>query len=250
MDNRYPSVDRRTEIKLRKNNNQKNSYGSVIFETENFDINKFLTQRRNNSIKSNESEILYPKKLPSISKKRINPQLIDIISKSTNITNISTERNNAFSFEKDNKEKHNSNYFNTDSNIDKIPQYYSKVITSSYLTERTNSNINTGLSSKTNILKPIIVSPTPLRKIPNERLYPRNSSDNKKTNNDYLKVIKEIKNKNSNLKNHIIRGIYKKIPADLNKVAFDIKYEDVVFDANKIIHEFKMIEKKKKIKNK
>ena len=99
MDYRYPSVDRKNEIKLRKSKNQKHSYGSLILETENFDINKFLIQPKDTSIKSNNSKKLYPKKLPSISKKWKTPQLIDVISKSTN---LSSEGNNVFSFEKDN----------------------------------------------------------------------------------------------------------------------------------------------------
>ena len=170
MSNRYPSVDRKKEIKLRKNYNPKYSYGSIILEPNGFDINRFLSEARNISIKSNNSKKSYPKKLPSISKKILNPQIFDIISKSTN---LSTEGNNGFSFEKDNKEKRNFNYIKTDLNNDIKSKYYYNAVISSNLTERSSIN-NTAFSSESNFIKPIVikenVSPTPLRNYPNELL--------------------------------------------------------------------------------
>ena len=248
MSNRYPSVDRRKEIKLRKNNNSKYYCGSIILEPNGFDINKFLSEARNISIKSNNSKKSYPKKLPSISKKLLNPQIFDIISKSTN---LSTEGNNGFSFEKDNKEKSNFNYIKTDSNNDIKSKYYYNAVISSNLTERSSIN-NTAFSSESNFIKPIVikenVSPTPLRNYPNERLYPRHSSENQITHSHFLKLIKEIKHNNLNMSNKKLGAVYKKLPIRKNKIAYDTKYENVVFDANDIINKFKYNEHKKKLK--
>ena len=114
------------------------------------------------------------------------------------------------------------------------------------LTDRTTSINNTGLTSQTNFIKPIIVkekkSPPPLRKIPNERLSQRNSSENRITYTNFLKIIKEIKNSN------IKKGFYKKNHIKKHKIPFDTKYEDIVFDANNIIHEYRIKENKKQLK--
>ena len=248
MSNRYPSVDRKKEIKLRKNYNPKYSYGSLILEPNGFDINRFLSEARNISIKSNNSKKSYPKKLPSISKKILNPQIFDIISKSTN---LSTEGNNGFSFEKDNKEKRNFNYIKTDLNNDIKSKYYYNAVISSNLTERSSIN-NTAFSSESNFIKPIVikenVSPTPLRNYPNERLYSRHSSQNQITHSHFLKLIKEIKHNNLNMKNKKLGAVYKKLPIRKNKIAYDTRYENVVFDANDIINKFKYNEHKNKLK--
>ena len=235
MSIRYSSVDRTKELKFRKTKNPLSLGGSLILSPNEFDINRIFTESRNdrnNSLKIGKSQRAYPKKLPSLNKRLKNNKLFDILSKNSD---LSTTANNAFSFEKDNNEKNNCNYLKTESNNDpKITNYFNILIQTN-LTERT-SVYNTQSSSITNFIKPIVkkekfASPN-ISRFPNQRLYKK--LDNKDNYYNSLKLIKEIKNN----KNFDERKI---------NVAYDSKYEDFVFDANKVINNYRYRENELKV---
>ena len=236
MNTRYSSVDRTKELKYRKIKNPLFLGGSLILGNNDFDVNKIITNTRNNSIKVGRSQKTYPKKLPSLTKKIKNNKIFDILSKNSD---LSTTANNAFSFEKENNEKSNYNYLKTESNNDpKITKYFNIIIHSN-LTERT-SIYNTQSSSITNFIKPIVKEKKlvsyNISRYPNERLYKK--SDNKDNIYNSLKLIKEIKNNSKNDKNTNER---------INNLAYDSKYENIVFDADKIINNYKFRENELKV---
>ena len=237
MNNRYPSVDRAKGKMNRKNENLLNLGASIILGSNDFEITNILTKTRNSSLKTTKSKISYPKKLSSINKKIISPQIFDTFSK---LSDLSTTVNQAFSFE---KPINNNNHLKTETNKD---NYYNIVIHSN-LSDRTS--INNTLTSLTNFIKPIIIkdnkSPSILKKYPNERLYPRKTSYNQDNTFNSRKIIKQIKN--NSFKNNDNLEIYKKIPVNQNKIAYDSKFEDVVFDASRVINRHKYKENELKV---
>ena len=233
MSYRYSSVDRTKQIKYKKASNHLHLGANLVLGSNDFDINNILTQTRNTSLKTTNSKNLYPKKLPSINKKIINRQLYDKYSKNSD---FSTTVGHISSFEKENKDKINYTQVKTDLNKD---NYYNIVIHSN-LSDRTS--INNTLSSLTNFLKPKVIkdnkSPPTIKKYPNKRLYPTKYSDNQENLFNYRKIIKQIKS-NSNNNNNDNSEFYKKIPVHQNKISYESKYEDVVFDANNVINHFR-----------
>ena len=236
MNTRYSSVDRTKELKYKKIKNPLFLGGSLILGNNDFDINKIITNTRNNSIKVGNSQKTYPKKLPSLTKKIKNNKIFDILSKNSD---LSTTANNAFSFEKENNEKSNYNYLKTESNNDPNITKYFNIIIHSNLTERT-SIYNTQSSSITNFIKPVVkekkLISCNISRYPNERLYKK--SDNKDNIYNSLKLIKQIKNNSKNDKNMNER---------MNNLAYDSKYENIVFDADKIINNYKFRENELKV---
>ena len=242
MSYRYSSVDRAKQIKYNKASNKLHLGANLVLGTNDFDINKICTNTRNTSLKTTNSKYSYPKKLPSINQKIINRQLIDIYSKNSD---FSTTVGFPFSFEKENKDKINYTQIKTDFNKDN--NYYNIVIHSN-LSDRTS--INNTLSSLTNFIKPKVMkdnkSPPLIKKYPNKRLYPTKYSNNNDNLFNSRRIIKQIKDDLNN-KNNDESEMYKKIPVHQTKISYESKYEDVVFDANKVINLHKYKENELKV---
>ena len=247
MNNRYSSVDRTKENKYKYKRPKNTLYlgGNLVLGSNDFDINRLLSQMNTLSIKSTISHKKCPKKLPSIYKKINNQKMYDIYSKNSD---FSTTVNPAFSIEKGNNDKNTTNNIKTESNTSKIKNYYNIVIHSNF-SDQTSIN-NTQSSIITDPNKPSILitenntRPT-VSNLPNNRLYPIKYQSNKENYANSLKmIIKEIKNKE---KTNYDKNYYKKIPTMKTKIAFNTKYQNEVFDAKKVINNFKFKENELKV---
>ena len=241
MNNRYLSVGRSKEISFRKEKNPFHFCSELILGTKDLDINKILYHERNPSVQVTNSKKFYFKKLPSIK----NSQLQDKYRK---ISLLSTKAKLTDSFEIENTKNNINNYLNSESNHEKskLRNYFNLVISSNY-SDRTTIN-NTQSSLITNIIKPIVIkenNPLPyFSKIPNERLYQRKSPDNYNNYSNSLKVlIKGIKNNgNSKISKNIFQKKIKMSQQQQINIAFDSKYEDEIFDAKRLINNYKFKE--------
>ena len=123
MSRRYASVDRSKEIKAKREVNQIFRRQNLVLNANDFDINNLLEQTKTNSLKTLNPKKFKPKKLPLINKRITSSHLGDINSKTSD---LSTEMNNAFSFERDSFE--NNNILKTEANKDnnKINQIENK----------------------------------------------------------------------------------------------------------------------------
>ena len=104
MSRRYASVDRSKEIKAKREVNQIFRRQNLVLNANDFDINNLLDQTKTNSLKTLNPKKFKPKKLPLINKQITSSHLGDINSKTSD---LSTEMNNAFSFERDSFENNN-----------------------------------------------------------------------------------------------------------------------------------------------
>ena len=247
MNIRYSSVDRSKEIRSRKELNPLYLGGNRIVGGNIFDINKYISQTENSySIQTISPTKRNKRKLPSLNKKILSPSIFDKISKNSD---LSTEANNIVSFDRDLNEKSNEknnsiNYINIDSNRDRRLRrnYYLKIINTSF-SDRSSINNNTQSSLMTNFIKSQIDKknkPLPLpNKYINERLYPQKSINEKSNYFNPLKAINDIKKNTAKLRLENKNADYfTKKPTIQSKVAFDPKYEDVVFEPNKLINEY------------
>ena len=246
MNIRYSSVDRSKEIRSRKELNPLYLGGNRIVGGSIFDINKYISQTEQSySLQTVSPTKRNRKKLPSLNKKILSPPLFDKASKNSD---LSTEANNLVSFDRDLNEKSNDkssiNCLNLDSNRDRKLRrnYYLKIINSSF-SDRSSINNNTQSSLMTNFIKSKIGQknkPLPIKnKYISERLYPQKSINDKSSYFNPLKAINEIKKNTASLRREYKNADYfTKKPTIQSKVAYDPKYEDVVFEPNKLINEY------------
>ena len=238
MNIRYSSVDRAKELRSRKKLNPFHLGGSIILKGKDFDINKFLFQTNQSSTSTLAPKKIYPKKLPSLNRKVLNP-LFDLNSKNSD---NSTEANNGFSFERDNSEKNNFNILENELNKERNKSnYYIQIINSNFNEKPSINNTDSSftLNFHNQNIKQKKVSHL-FKKYPNERLYPKKSITSINNNINFIKVIKEIKNNNEKIRQEDRNADYfKKMPAYKSKIAYDSRYENVVFDANYEINKYR-----------
>ena len=246
MNIRYSSVDRTKEIRSKKELNPLYLGGNRIVGGNIFDINKYISQTEQSySLQTVSPTKRNRKKLPSLNKKILSPPLFDKASKNSD---LSTEANNLVSFDRDLNEKSNDkssiNCLNLDSNRDRKLRrnYYLKIINSSF-SDRSSINNNTQSSLMTNFIKSKIGQknkPLPIKnKYISERLYPQKSINDKSSYFNPLKAINEIKKNTASLRREYKNADYfTKKPTIQSKVAYDPKFEDVVFEPNKLINEY------------
>ena len=239
MNIRYASVDRAKELRSRKKFNPFHLGGSLILKGKDFDINNFLFQTKQTSINTLVPKKIYPKKLPSLNRKILSP-LCDLNSKNSD---NSTEANNGFSFERDNSEKNNFNILNTELNKERNKNnYYVQIINSNFSEKPSINNSDSSFTlnylNQNNKQKKV---PPLFKKYPNERLYPRKSITSQDNNNiNFIKAIKEIKNNNEKIRQEERNSdFFKKLPSYRSKIAYDSRYENVVFDANNEINKYR-----------
>ena len=241
MNNRYSSVDRAKENIYKRPKNTLYSGANLVLGSNDINIDKILNQINTPSIKSTNS---HPKKLPSLYKKISNQKIFDIYSK---YSDFSTTANQAFTYKKGNNEKNNNINIKTESNTSQLKNYYNIIIHSNF-SDRTSIN-NTQSSLITDYIKPILITentsrPT-INNFPNSRLYPIKYQSNKDNySNSLKKVIKNIKNKE---KINYDQNYFKKIPIMQTKIAFNTKYQNEVFDANKVINNYRFKENELKV---
>lgn len=244
MNIRYSSVDRSKEIRSRKELNPLYLGGNRIVGGNIFDISKYISQTEQSySIQTISPSKRNKRKLPSLNKKILSPSLFDKNSKNSD---LSTEANNLVSFERDLNEKNNEkssiNYLNIETNKDRKlkKNYYLKIINTSF---SDRSSINTQSSLMTNFIKsqkkpsnkPLLI----YNKYISDRLYPQKSINEKSNYFNSLKAINEIKKNTAKLRLENKNADYfTKKPKMQSKVAYDPKYEDVVFEPNKLINEY------------
>lgn len=252
---RYSSVDRSKEIRSRKELNPLYLGGNRIVGGNIFDINKYISQTEQSySLQPVSPTKRNRRKLPSLNKKILSPPLFDKISKNSD---LSTEANNIVSFDRDlndkSIEKSSINYLNIDSNRDRKlrKNYYLKIINSSF-SDRSSINNNTQSSLMTNFIKAQVRpknKPFPIQhKYINERLYPQKPINAKSNYFNPLKAINEIKKNTAKLRLENKNADYfTKKPTIQSKVAYDPKYEDVVFEPNKLINDYNCKEKDLKL---
>ena len=234
MSKRYASVDRTKEIKAKREINYPYPRINLVLNINNFDINNFFHQTNQNALRTLNSNRYRPKKLPLINKQITTSNLGDINNSKT--TEISSDMNNAFSFDRENNEKNN---LKTEANIDNNSDNYYKIVINSDFKKRSTMN-KPNLSSGKKRIKPKIEFKKEINEniikmkyppiLRSERLYPKINKDKNSIN--VLKTIKTIRN------NQRLPG---KMKSYNDYIAYDSKFENIVFDANKVLkkHNFK-----------
>ena len=234
MSKRYASVDRTKEIKAKREINYPYPRRNLVLNVNNFDINNFFHQTKQNALRTLNSNRYRPKKLPLINKQITTSNLGDINNSKT--TEISSDMNNAFSFDRENNEKNN---LKTEVNIDNNSDNYYKIVINSDFKKRSTMN-KPNLSSGKKRIKPKIEFKKEINEniikmkyppiLRSERLYPKINKDKNSIN--VLKTIKTIRN------NQRLPG---KMKSYNDYIAYDSKFENIVFDANKVLkkHNFK-----------
>lgn len=234
MSKRYASVDRTKEIKAKREINYPYPRRNLVLNFNNFDINNFFHQTKQNALRTLNSNRYRPKKLPLINKQITTSNLGDINNSKT--TEISSDMNNAFSFDRENNEKNN---LKTEANIDNNSDNYYKIVINSDFKKRSTMN-KPNLSSGKKRIKPKIEFKKEINEniikmkyppiLRSERLYPKINKDKNSIN--VLKAIKTIRN------NQRLPG---KMKSYNDYIAYDSKFENIVFDANKVLkkHNFK-----------
>jgi len=238
MNKRYASVDRSKEMKSKHEMNKIFQHRNLILNINDFDINNIFNQTKQSPLKTINPKIVKPKKLPLINKQFTSSQLCDI---NTKTSDMSTEINN--------NEK--NNILKTDVNQDINNDYCFKIIINSDFRDKSSFN-NSKLTSANKTIKPKIKVPNIItneenRKIKyppilrSERLYPKNNTDKNSIN--ILKKIKSIRNRNLKIKNNKNLLFSKKFKSlsTPDDIAYESKYENIVFDATKLLnkHNFK-----------
>lgn len=228
MSKRYSSVDRSKEMRNKRLINSINPHRNLILRMDDFDINNVIEHTKKNILNTLNPKRIKPKKLPKIIKQITTSHLGEINSKTTD---LSTEVNNAFLYEKENNEK--NNILKTEANKDINQDNYYKIVINSDFRDKSSVN-SSKLTSANKIIKQKIkiqnkfkeenkkVKYPPILK--SERLYPRKNIDNNAIN--IRKKIKSIRNHHLSLKNKSIS----------NGIAYDSKFENVVFDANNLLN--------------
>ena len=228
MSKRYSSVDRSKEMRNKRLVNSINPHRNLILRMDDFDINNVIEHTKKNILNTLNPKIIKPKKLPKIIKQITTSHLGEINSKTTD---LSTEVNNAFLYEKENNEK--NNILKTEANKDINKDNYYKIVINSDFRDKSSVN-SSKLTSANKIIKQKIkiqnkfkeenkkVKYPPILK--SERLYPRKNIDKNAIN--IRKKIKSIRNHHLSLKNKSIS----------NGIAYDSKFENVVFDANNLLN--------------
>mgnify|MGYP006873056139 CR=1 FL=1 len=226
MSRRYASVDRSKEIKAKRDIIPPFSRRNLVLNINNFDINNILNQSNQNTLRTLNTNRYNPKKLPLINKQITSSHLGDINSKNSD---LSTEVNNAFSFEREMNDN-NKNILKTEDNNN--DNYFKLVINSDFSKRKTvnNSRLNSGKK----ILKPKIIirnenkeDKIKIKYLPilkSERLYPKMNKDKNSIN--ILKTIKAIRNDNLMLKrnNNPLLTMKKEINND--NIAYESKFEN------------------------
>ena len=230
MNKRYSSVDRSKEMRNKRLVNSINPHRNLILRMDDFDINNVIEHTKKNILNTLNPKIIKPKKLPKIIKQITTSHLGEINSKTTD---LSTEVNNAFLYEKENNEK--NNILKTEANKDINQDNYYKIVINSDFRDKSSVN-SSKLTSANKIIKQKIkiqnkfkeenkkVKYPPILK--SERLYPRNNIDKNENAINIRKKIKSIRNHHLSLKNKSIS----------NGIAYDSKFENVVFDANNLLN--------------
>jgi len=240
MSKRYASVDRSKEIKAKRIINPIFRHKNLVLNVNDFDINNLLNQAKPDSLRTLNPKRFKVRKLPLINKQITSSHLGDINSKTSD---LSTEVNNAFSFERDSIE--NNNVLKTEANKDNNNDDYYKIVINSDFRDKISNNkshLNSGnvIEQKINIVNKIKEENNKIKYPPilkSERLYPKKNID--KNNINIRKAIKAIRNNhlfNKNNKNNFTT--IKSIP---DNIAYESKFENIVFDANKLLnkHNFK-----------
>ena len=240
MSKRYASVDRSKEIKAKRIINPIFRHQNLVLNVNDFDINNLLNQAKPESLRTLNPKRFKVRKLPLINKRITSSHLGDINSKTSD---LSTEVNNAFSFERDSIE--NNNVLKTEANKDNNNDDYYKIVINSDFRDKISNNkshLNSGkvIQQKINIVNKIKEENNKIKYPPilkSERLYPKKNID--KNNINIRKAIKAIRNNhlfNKNNKNNFTT--IKSIP---DNIAYESKFENIVFDANKLLnkHNFK-----------
>ena len=240
MSKRYASVDRSKEIKAKRIINPIFRHQNLVLNVNDFDINNLLNQAKPDSLRTLNPKRFKVRKLPLINKQITSSHLGDINSKTSD---LSTEVNNAFSFERDSIE--NNNVLKTEANKDNNNDDYYKIVINSDFRDKISNNkshLNSGnvIEQKINIVNKIKEENNKIKYPPilkSERLYPKKNID--KNNINIRKAIKAIRNNhlfNKNNKNNFTT--IKSIP---DNIAYESKFENIVFDANKLLnkHNFK-----------
>ena len=238
MNKRYASVDRSKEIKSKREMNTMFQHRNLILNINDFDINNIFNQTKLSALKTINHKSVKPKKLPVINKQFTSSQFCDI---NTKTSDMSTEINN--------NEK--NNILKTNANQDLNDDYCYKIIINSDFRDKSSFN-NSKLISPNRTIKPIIKIPNVItndenRKIKyppilsSERLCPKNNTDKNSIN--ILKKIKSIRNRNLKIKNNknLLFSTKLNSLSIPDNIAYVSKYENFVFDANKILntHNFK-----------
>ena len=239
MSRRYASVDRSKEIKAKREVNQIFRRQNLVLNANDFDINNLLDQTKTNSLKTLNPKKFKPKKLPLINKQITSSHLGDINSKTSD---LSTEMNNAFSFERDSFE--NNNILKTEANKDNNnnDDYYKIVINSDFRGKSSvyNSHLNSGkkvIQHKMNIVNKIKEENNKIKYLPilkSERLYPKKNIDKDAIN--IRKAIKAIRNNHLYDKNN--KNNFTSIKSIPEHIAYESKFQNIVFDANKLLNPF------------
>ena len=256
MSKRYASVDRSKEIKAKKEINPSFFGRKLILDMEEFDINNLFTATKKSTLKTLNPIKINPKKLPLISNYATKSHLCDI---NTKTTNISTEVNNILYLEHNindkntniktetNNDNNNDNCYNIiinsnfdDKNVVKNNNTQSLVINKA-IKPKLNININYANEIKNRNNNNKIKYPPILK---SERLYPRINNDKNKMN--ILKKVKAIRNNNLRIKN--CKNFIKNKLINEN-IAYNSKYEDIVFDSKKILNNHNSKETDIEVKN-
>ena len=227
---RYSSVDRTKLLRERQRNPFKLS-GSIALENNlRYSVEKYLDTP---SCQINKLKpIIKPKKLPAIISRKELSNFENILFK-TSDNSIETNKNDFSDVSSINK--FISNFENKSNKHRIIVSGMTNALTNN--TESSDINLNDFTTEKSinNIirLKPIIKnSPSPyIKKINvNKNIYTINNNENIKNNYRHFNVYKTIKDIKKNISN---QKIYE------NNLAYDKKFENVVFDAGKLLNKYR-----------
>ena len=149
MSKRYSSVDRSKEMRNKRLINSINPHRNLILRMDDFDINNVIEHTKKNILNTLNPKIIKPKKLPKIIKQITTSHLGEINSKTTD---LSTEVNNAFLYEKENNEK--NNILKTEANKDINQDNYYKIVINSDFRDKSSVN-SSKLTSANKIINQI-----------------------------------------------------------------------------------------------
>lgn len=239
MNNRYSSVDRAKEFQNRRELNPLFLSRKKNFHDHRINMVQFFSHTKQNPNRSIIPRKILPKKLPSLNRKILSQHKYDINTKTTDFS-LDTY-NNTNSIEKENSHNYNFDYLNTEINSDKK---YRQVINSNFRErDRPTLSINhTESSLITDFLKLQTITriKSPFSNNPNERLYPKKYKESKNGIYESIKIINGIKSNNPKIKiQNINNNFYKKIPTYRSIIAYASKFENEVFDSNKVINRHK-----------
>ena len=237
MNNRYSSVDRAKEFQSRREFNPLFLSRQKNFHDHRIKMIQFFSHTKQNPNRSIIPRKLVPKRLPALNRKMLSQHKYDIYTKTTD---FSLETNNITnSIEKENNHNYNFNFLNTEINSDKK---YRQVINSNFRDRPTLSINHTETSLITDFIKLQTSTRTksPFTNNPNERLYPKKYKESKNSIYESIKIINEIKSHNPKIKlQNINNNHYKKMPTYRSIIAYSQKFENEVFDSNKVINRHK-----------